>query len=221
MLKAQANSSDEASLRARIQNTSSDTTKATLRGELAWKTNFQILMKHGIGKYRNYYGISFTAQVQNSKADIFWKITGAENNTNYILQSSRNGTQFYDMNTQTGDNIKTDFYYNDIDFNSIAYYRLKIISVDGKVAYSNIIKLSNKKILLTTIYPNQVKNMATIEINDNILMGTQAKLLSVSGAVLQKININNHFEIINMTALPAGIYLLQTNNGAVQKIIKN
>jgi hypothetical protein len=165
--------------------------------------------------------ISFTGEIQNNKASLSWEITQPENNTTYILQRSQNTTQFYDINTQAGTNAKTLFNHIDIDFSNNAYYRLKIIDADGKITYSNIIRLSVKQISETFIYPNPVQHTATLEVNDKKLIGTVANLLSVNGAVLQKITIKNRFEIIDLSMLPAGIYLLQTNNGAVQKIIKN
>ena len=99
-------------------------------------------------------------------------------------------------------------------------YRLKMIDVDGRFTYSNIIKLTNQLIDQSTVYPNPVTDKATLQIGDRKLLKTEANMIDSNGRIIKTILIKNIFEIIDMGGLPSGLYLLKMANGSSLKIIK-
>jgi hypothetical protein len=95
-----------------------------------------------------------------------------------------------------------------------------MIDNDGRFTYSNIIKLSNQLINQSTIYPNPITTIATLEIADRKLLQTYATLSDANGRTIRTIFIKNNIEIINMSGLPSGLYTMKLANGETQKLIK-
>jgi hypothetical protein len=91
---------------------------------------------------------------------------------------------------------------------------------NGRLTYSNAVALTNRPTGIVTVYPNPVKEKATLQIGDKTLTGTTAKIIDVSGKTVQTILITNSFVVVDMSKLCSGIYILQTVNGDAQKIIK-
>jgi trimeric autotransporter adhesin len=100
-------------------------------------------------------------------------------------------------------------------------YRLKMIDVDGKFTYSNIIKLSTLNLQHSTLYPNPIKDKATLQIGDRTLLNTQANLFDTNGKIVKTISIKNNFEILDVSVLSSGLYMLKMSNGESVKIVKH
>jgi hypothetical protein len=95
-----------------------------------------------------------------------------------------------------------------------------MLDTDGRFTYSNIIRFTNRPIGQLSVYPNPVAGKTTVQISDEKLMGTAAKIIDAAGKTVQTFIIKNNFEMLDMSLLPAGIYFLQTANGGNQKLIK-
>jgi uncharacterized protein len=165
--------------------------------------------------------VSFTGAKQIGFNQLNW-VAAANNSIHYFeLESSETGANFTKIATiNTVNNTTNRFAYNDNTNAAITYYRLKIIELNGGVQYSNIIKISASTNTLIVLYPNPVKNQTTLQINNAALIGTQALLTDVKGAVLQNINIINNHQLVDMNSLKSGIYLLKLVNGQTIKIVK-
>jgi trimeric autotransporter adhesin len=111
--------------------------------------------------------------------------------------------------------------YTDADkLNGTVLYRLKMIDNDGKFTYSNVIKLSTFNLQLSTLYPNPITSTATLQIGDRKLLNTQATLLDANGRTIKIFTIKNSFEIVDMSGLASGLYVLKMANGEVMKLEK-
>jgi hypothetical protein len=154
------------------------------------------------------------------QAVINWQVQET-NVANYIVEKSTDGRTFVaagNINSK-GDGTNNYSFTDAQAVNEVTLYRVKQIDVDGRNSYSTIIKLSNYQNGTITIYPNPVKDVFTLSV-DKTLLNSNAVIINAVGATVQLIKIAQLQTQIDIEALPSGIYLLKTVNGATQKIVK-
>ena len=114
-------------------------------------------------------------------------------------------------------------YYNDASpLPGTNYYRLQTTSIDGAVAYSNVIAINNEPSTIS-VSPNPAKNVLHIEglsSSQNLPTGRQAKINIVdfagNVAYSQQLSANSSFYNLNIAALKPGNYWFKVEvNGAV------
>ncbi len=91
---------------------------------------------------------------------------------------------------------------------------------DFKSAYRAVLNIDKENFMnTTTIFPNPVNNVFTIKTNENNSIGLSIKIYNLFGSkVSEKVNLKSN--IIEVSALNAGIYILKVTNGASQKTFK-
>lgn len=179
---------------------------------------------------------SFTATLNNNKADLKWT-TASEINTNYfMIERSTNGTDYADAGMvfafgNTVDMTSYSFSDNLSGIQSdVVYYRLRSVDNDGKSQYSDtrIIRLSkqaNNSISLSA-YPNPVANELRVTIPGSWQNKAVAfEVYSVNGKLVSRVQTasSSQTEIINTSSLQSGLYFVKAicgNEAAQQKIVK-
>jgi Concanavalin A-like lectin/glucanases superfamily/Secretion system C-terminal sorting domain len=163
----------------------------------------------------------FTGSSNGNNKILEWSTANETNVSQYVIERSTDGSNFKDISTTNAKgNASNNYLYTDqYAVQGNVYYRLRIIEISGKISYSNIINL-NSKVLTSVIYPNPVKDKTTLQINDGKLSGSRAKIIDAAGKTVFSFIIKNNFETVDMSLLPAGLYVLQTADGNNQKIIK-
>ncbi len=163
--------------------------------------------------------LNINGSLNSSKlAVINWKVQ--ENNVaNYQIEKSSDGRTFAGIITiRSQGKGENNYQYTDATaLDGVKYYRIKQLDVNGNFSYSSIVKLANGGKGTISIYPNPVKDIVTIS---NAIVGTKAILTDISGKILQQISVTATSFTIDMSKYSSGIYMLQTNSGAKQKIIK-
>lgn len=108
---------------------------------------------------------------------------------------------------------------------SVVYYRLKSIDIDGKFTYSNIvaIKLTGKTSTVL-LYPNPVKESATMVISVAKADRVSYNIIDLSGKILSSVTTNlnagsNTFNI-NVSGLAAGMYNITIKGEQTDERIK-
>ena len=105
-------------------------------------------------------------------------------------------------------NSSSALYYSFTDnkpFAGINYYRLHLVDIDGKSAYS-VTKLLNFGSTQITILPNPVYNKLYIS---NVPASAQIMLLSVDGRILINRETQPGSEAVDMSNFVSGFYILQ------------
>jgi Secretion system C-terminal sorting domain/CUB domain len=166
--------------------------------------------------------ISFTGSKTSNGNLLQWQTAQEINTKSFTIERSSNGSDFINIgNVNASGNVNYNYNFTDADIlEGIVYYRLKMIDNDDRFTFSNIIKLTNKLINQSTIYPNPIKDKATLEIGDRKLLNKQANIIDANGRTIKTFTIKNNFEIVDMSGLPSGLYILKMANGETQKIIK-
>jgi Secretion system C-terminal sorting domain len=168
--------------------------------------------------------LAFTGTKTSNGNLLEWKTASEVNTKSFEIerQQADGSGQFAVISLQVAVGYGANTYsYTDADkMSGTVFYRLKMIDNDGRFTYSNIIKLSSFNPQHSTLYPNPIKNKATLEIGDRKLLNTQANIIDVNGRTIKVFTIKTNFEIVDMSDLPAGFYMLKMANGEIQKIIK-
>ncbi len=170
--------------------------------------------------------VSFTSTKTNNGNLLQWKTSSEINTKTFEIerQLSVVGGQWSVVGSQAAvGNGSNNYSYTDVDkLSGTVYYRLKMIDNDGRFTYSNIIKLSLNPPSggRGAVYPNPITTTATLEIGDRKLLNTQASIIDANGKNIKTIFIQNNFEIIDVSTLGAGVYILKLANGETLKMIK-
>jgi hypothetical protein len=95
----------------------------------------------------------------------------------------------------------------------INHYRLKQTDADGHFRYYPVRSIRfNTPELLITFYPNPVKNILTVNVNGQKITGTLS-FIDGNGKVVLQTNINTSDKVkINVSKLPAGMYMYRLND---------
>ncbi|MBC7652290.1 MAG: T9SS type A sorting domain-containing protein [Deinococcales bacterium] len=181
--------------------------------------------------------IAFNALKHNADAVLKWTVTNeTEAVNNYEIERSLDAITFIKIATiSKNTNSINSPTYTLIDKNiaslkpfGIIYYRIKQIDLENNVTLSEVKKvhISDRKLMLS-VYPNPVKENATIEIIASADMEIKLTLMSSNGSTMLA-NTLQVFKGLNtkkimMRNYPSGNYILKVMMGSyvqVTKIIK-
>jgi len=173
--------------------------------------------------------IDFKAVLQNKSIMLQWEIATEKNLNSFVIERSADGNRFLPINRVVALGAGTFARnYSIIDkqpLEGINFYRLKMVDVDGKFTYSNIVAVkinSDKKL---QIFPNPAKEILFVEANGNNKNAT-FEIIDAVGRKLKKIQIllngKTSFSV-DISNLPKGIYnliLFKDQKTEIQKFIK-
>ncbi len=179
----------------------------------------------------------FKATLNNNQSQLKWNIMSEVNMYRYVVEKSKDGSNFYDIGSiivENNNSNKKNYDYSDQIITStkqLLYYRVRSEYQNGKIEYSNIciIKVGNQaetKLKLIT-YPNPVVNELRITIpeqwqNKKVVYEFFNSNGQCSGK--KEINFSNQTEQINVNIFSTGVYFVRVRcNGetAQEKFIKN
>jgi hypothetical protein len=169
--------------------------------------------------------------VRASKMNVIsWKTASEIDFSHFELEKSTDGLTFVKIKSVTATGVASDYGFNDENvLQSMNYYRLKMVDLDGRFKYSNTIVISgNNSVTLNTIRPNPFVNDLRISINlqkdqqiNMVLVdayGHQIKIKTIAG-------VKGYNEIIlsQLNGLTAGMYTLKIyadGNVYQEKLVK-
>ena len=111
---------------------------------------------------------SFTANGLKNVVNLNWSVICAENSCNFQVERSIDGVTFNLISTNNATS-KANYLFADKNLPnaSTLYYRLKIVSANGKVEYSTVQKVQLKDIKLS-VSPNPTSNEILVNATSNI-----------------------------------------------------
>ncbi len=148
---------------------------------------------------------------QTQSFDVEYALDGKHFNKAYTLPAIGSGNNSYQQR-DNGEWIS----------NNKVYYRLKMTDNDNKFKYSNIVTIENNSAASSKsmVYPNPTSKIATLQINDEKLIGSLAQILDSRGALLQTISIKSNITQIDLSAYATGVYMLKLTNGETLRLDK-
>ena len=101
----------------------------------------------------------------------------------------------------------------------IAYYRLKMVDIDGRSVYSKTIEINREAdgLELDAIYPVPMKEQVKIRLGTSIAGDVQIELMDLSGRQVRYMSYyvqpGSNEAILDVAGLPAGMYLFRIQQG--------
>lgn len=175
---------------------------------------------------------SFTAEKKNGGVKLNWESNSEIATSHFIVEHGTDGSNFTDLQrVEAAGNSSSVKHYTATDAKPIYgtnFYRLKMVDLDGKFTYSNIvaIKISNENYSVS-VFPNPVQNEIRVQIPPAGKGDCVIQIQDISGKLIRQktVQLNNALlsTTINVEDLAKGVYLLVVQYGdtkETQKIIK-
>lgn len=166
--------------------------------------------------------LDFNGMVQpNNNVLLSWKTANEISTSRFNIEQSNDGRKFSSIGAVTAKGTGDNNYSQQVSLpGGIVYYRLKIIDIDARYSYSNIIKISGEKnkagfVLLN----NPVRNEININLRDNNLANTNASIINSQGMIVKTFMLSGGMQHINVSTLAPGLYFIRTKNGTEKIII--
>lgn len=110
---------------------------------------------------------SFDVTAENNIVNLSWETLNEVNVKSFEIEKSYDASNFSTVGSVSAKNINAAKYsYQDALNASVAHYRLKMMDIDGKYSYSQIVKVSNTAAGSVSIYPNPASNNLNISVSN-------------------------------------------------------
>lgn len=167
--------------------------------------------------------ISVKAFGNNQQITVNWTVANEVNTSRYEIERSGNGRDFAIIG-QTPSTGNSAYYFTDKNpLTGRNYYRIKSLSKDGSILYSQIVSVMEETSSAVSIYPNPViNNTIHIYFDENNSADYHFRLFNTQGQLVHETDTKPVTHTVTITPkikLPAGNYQLEITTGG-KKIIK-
>lgn len=157
---------------------------------------------------------TFSAQRKSNAVLLNWKTATEINSKSFVIQRAVNN-DFKDIATVASNNLSNGSSYSYTDMspvNGLSSYRLKMVDLDGTVAYSEIrfVKQTVANTSDFTVYPNPNKGNARITLFETTA-SAEVQLIDQSGRMIQIVNLQNR-NTVDFTSIKTGMYIVRVVN---------
>jgi len=143
-----------------------------------------------------------------------WITATEKNNKQFILQRSKDAIEFKDVSSHLGaGNSHSQIHYSHVDktpAKGVSYYRLKIVSEENEITYSEIKSANFNGYSPLILFPNPTNGILNLPQHQNEGNNTQAnsiiEILNYAGNVVDRIPYS---ETIDVSSLQSGYYTLK------------
>lgn len=160
--------------------------------------------------------ISFSGNLYNGVASLQWQ-TDIETNFQYFdVEKSTDGSLFQSLGKVVAKGNFSKYTFNSLQLEPSAYYRLKMVDIDGRTVNSRIIRLSQRTGNELLVYPNPATSYINIKVPGAGSMGIYA----ADGKLIKTIPLQAGVNSVDISELHAGLYY-GLMNGVQVKFIRN
>ncbi|MES2778179.1 MAG: T9SS type A sorting domain-containing protein [Bacteroidota bacterium] len=164
---------------------------------------------------------SFKAVRRSEDASLEWTTASEQNTQQFSVERSTDSRVFSSIGTVAAagnSNSAINYQFTDRNITSLGvkllYYRLKMVDKDGLYKYSPIATVNISKTgAVITLYPNPVKDIATLSVNAEKQETVQYTIIAANGKQVQTgrylFTQGNNLFNVNVAQLPAGNYYLR------------
>lgn len=152
---------------------------------------------------------------------VSWSIAHCDEGDYFELEHSADGKKFDKISSiDTKPSLKDYVYEDKLPNAGINYYRLKLLSADGKFAYSKVVNatVDSKNIFMLQATPNPVKSILSIRTNGN---NGNIIISDITGKIIKTVKVNSSELKMDMSNFSAGTYFLKyMDNAGHQQVLK-
>jgi trimeric autotransporter adhesin len=170
--------------------------------------------------------INFSGKNENGSNTLSWQTANEVALSHFEIERSENAKEFEkiaEVNSKGGPSEKVEYeFINQAPPapDGRAFYRLKMVDLDGSFKYSKIIYIENKPQSALKIFPNPTSNYFSLNSNENF---DEIKIVNQFGQIFKKYIYSSDNEY-NITDLPKGFYqiIVKKDKGSqVYKLVVN
>lgn len=155
--------------------------------------------------------MNFNATTESGKTLLYWATATESNNKGFEIEKSTDGVRFdlIGFVEGSGDNSREQRYaFEDAApftrAGQVVYYRLRQVDNDGQFEYSKVVSVRNSKGTTSIqVYPTTTTRMLTVTAG-----GEPVDVVAVINQVGQVVLTAQQVSSVDMSALPAGLYLV-------------
>ena len=170
--------------------------------------------------------VSFNAIAQSGFTELSWTANTDNTKDIFYLEKSTDGKNFKTINEQSAKG-KGQFSYSfkEAIEKSTVYYRLKMMEINGKLSYSNILQVSpnNNTGSDFNLYPNPVKDVLFVEVSSTSTRYFSVVITDLRGNVVKHFNLppsqTGIFQV-PVSKLSTGMYMLTIDDGVKKEVKK-
>jgi hypothetical protein len=157
---------------------------------------------------------SFNAAKAGNAVQLHWQVAEQSNLAYYAVERSDNNKDYTTIATLDAKNAAGSYSYTDpVNTGGDYYYRLKMIDIDGKTEFSKAMQVSINGRLQIRVTPNPATTAVTIQGLNGI---SNIVITNLCGQQLKKWTTRSTAETVNISALAAGVYVVQIfSNGKI------
>ncbi len=162
--------------------------------------------------------VTLTGKREKTANELSWNVTDDREIQSYAIEKRpEHLTAYKTVGTQQSKWINNKADYNFTDKEELVgnfLYRLKIVYTNGKIIYSNEVRLANNQIT-TSVYPNPAKETVYITINGAAPADYEVALINTGGRIVYTTalkNVQRTTVTYRRNGTPAGMYLLHIKN---------
>jgi hypothetical protein len=162
----------------------------------------------------------FSGKKLTNTNQLDWKVNcTTTTGVSITVQHSNDGRNFDALYTESASSVRClqPFDYTDANIISATnYYRLKVVDVDGKITYSQVVAIINKDkgFELLSLMPNLVRSTALLNVSSAAATKMQIVVTDISGKVVSRQSVlliaGSNQVPLNFGSLAAGSYSLST-----------
>ena len=160
--------------------------------------------------------VSFSAQlISNNNVLLNWSVANAEAVDRYTVERSADGAAFVPIEIVKASLASSYSFHDYQPLNGKNYYRLRLAANDD-ITYSNVHSIFTSEGAFVSVAPSPAHDYLRISTKATGLTGT---LSDMQGRAQMQFSLSDGMSV-NISLLPAGIYLLKMSNGEVLKVVK-
>jgi len=161
--------------------------------------------------------LNFSGRLENNMIPLGWSTSSEQNTAYFEVQKSVDGTGFYPLGKVTAaGNSSTERRYSYIDkaVSAENYYRLRMVDIDGKFTYSNVVVIKSPGVQQQVwVVNNPFRSYIDIRLARLPQQQVRAELVTMSGVVAFSRAYAGALQLrldLGGAPLSAGTYLLRT-----------
>jgi hypothetical protein len=167
--------------------------------------------------------IGFSGTAKECSYALSWSVAEEENFSHYEVEKSADGRYFTTLSrVESG---RRDYTLTDESAKGQAYYRLKMVDLDGTYVYSSLLAAKTEcgRNSLISLYPNPVGKSQTLQLDfaEPLTTATTFTVFSTDGRKLldrAAAGTSGRTASLNIGVLPAGTYFLRVVSGGQAEV---
>jgi|JI9StandDraft_1071089.scaffolds.fasta_scaffold53370_1 hypothetical protein len=170
----------------------------------------------------------FDASVQRDYTELIWHTASEQNTSHFEVEASLDGKSFKTIseNIAAAGNSASllSYSFRDMDLAPIKYYRLKQVDIEGTFEYSKIIVAKRsegeKQDFDMLVYPVSETNNRQYHLllKNKIEDISAVQIVDYTGKPVFKATSSKNAELLDLTYLTPGIYMIQVWNGEEKQV---